>query len=86
MANTGPRRMLRGWLSPPGQNKKVIFQLAAENLKDLAFLGNLIADGKIKPIIDKTFPLDQIPQAHAYVDSGEKKGCVVIDNTSITKT
>lgn len=59
-------------------NKRTIFQFAAETLEGLNYLSHLIATGKLTPYIDRTYPLEKTPEAHAYVQSGSKKGCVVI--------
>ena len=51
----------------------------SEKSEDLTLIKELLQNGRIKSVIDKKYTLDQIKEAHGYVDSGHKKGNVVIN-------
>ena len=49
-----------------------------EKVEYMIFLNELIKSDKLRPIIDRTYTLDKIREAHSYVEQGHKKGNVII--------
>ncbi|MCX6842717.1 MAG: NAD(P)-dependent alcohol dehydrogenase [candidate division WOR-3 bacterium] len=65
-------------LTPTGKYMSVDDGTPKICVEDLVSLKELVEAGKIRPVIDRTYPLEQIAEAHRYVDKGHKKGNVVI--------
>jgi NADPH:quinone reductase-like Zn-dependent oxidoreductase len=64
----------------PGQKAKLV--LEKPNAKDLVDLKELIEAGKIRPVIDRTFPLQELAAAHSYSESGRAAGKIAISVAS----
>jgi NADPH:quinone reductase-like Zn-dependent oxidoreductase len=69
--------LLGPWLSKSG-NQKMGNMLAKPSQKHLAFISTLLEGGKVVPVIDRCYPLPEVPEAIRYLEEGHAKGKVVI--------
>ena len=72
-----PEMLLAPWVALT-TSKRVIAGTASERAEDLRFLAGLAESGKLKPVIDRTYPFEQIADAHRHVDTRHKRGNVVV--------
>lgn len=80
MGNPRAGQMLRRLFPTWKGDRKIIAGAASYGAGDLRYLSGLLAEGRIRSVIDQTFPLEELREAHRYVESGAKKGNVAISH------
>lgn len=75
---TSAVQLAKGSLTPDGRHITVDGSTPRLRAEDLVFLTELVEAGRLRPVVDRRYPLEQIVDAHGYVDKGHKKGNVVI--------
>lgn len=73
------------WVSMTG-TKKMAAVLKKPNNHDLAFVKALLETGKLKPVIDRRYPMSELPDAIRYLETGRARGKVVLNNSNATFT
>ncbi|WP_040339711.1 NAD(P)-dependent alcohol dehydrogenase [Candidatus Blastococcus massiliensis] len=66
-------------LSPLSRGRRVRFPFPLHDRAMIQRIAHLLADGRLRPLIDRRYPLDRILEAYRYVESGQKIGNVVVD-------
>lgn len=72
-------RPVTSLLRSPLTDKRHTFFVAETSVADLEYVARLVAEGKVKSVIDRRYPLDQAPEAIRYLETGRARGKVIIE-------
>ena len=78
MANPGFLQIVRARWASRGSKKRVSFAASSGTSEGLAYLQGLVEAGELRPVIDRSFPLEQMVEAHRYAETGQKLGNIVV--------
>lgn len=78
LATFGLGKLMQILWSSLTSGRKFFYGLLQERTEDLIFLKELVESGALRPIIDRSYPVEQITEAHRYAESGQKKGHIII--------
>ena len=71
-------QMIRAPLLSLFVSQKAVMFIAKSSQDDLTLLGELVATGKLEPVIDRRYSLSEVPDAVRYVEEGHARGKVII--------
>ncbi len=71
-------RLIKALLTSPFSSRKVMLFMARSSREDLSLMGELMATGRVIPVIDRRYSLNQVPEAMGYLEKGHARGKVVI--------
>ena len=74
------RELLQMMMNPIRGGKRVVCALSSESADDLSAIAKLVEDGTITVVVDRSFPLERIAEAHAYAESDVRSGSVVVSS------
>ena len=78
LANAWLSHVALGWWASLTRRKHLVLGASSQTREDLLFLKDLIETNRMRPIVDRSYSLEQIPEAHRFIETGQKLGNVAI--------